>query len=72
MNKVISSLLLSGIALFFCLFPTWIWLTAWYFSAPDGFWQKMLLVGIGLWFLGGLQFILAIVLAAALLLIWSS
>jgi hypothetical protein len=69
-NKVLGQFWISSIAIFLCLIPTWIWLVAWYVTTPDGFWQKMLLVGIGLWLLGAIQFFLIIALAAALLLIW--
>jgi len=40
------------------LIPTWLFLLIRYFTDPNGFWQNLVLVGLGMWFLGGIQIIL--------------
>lgn len=59
---------LCATALF--LIPFWIWLSAWYLMTPEGFWQKALLVGVGLWFLGFFQLICLIFLSVVLVIVW--
>jgi len=50
--------------------PTWIYLGARWAIEPSGFWQNFALVGMGLFFLGGIQFLLAILLAYWLFWVW--
>lgn len=38
--------------------------------SPDGFWQKLLVYGGGIWLLGGLQIIFLILLVSFLVIIW--
>ena len=40
------------------LIPTWLFLLIRHFTDPNGFWQNLVLVGLGMWFLGGIQIIL--------------
>ena len=35
--------------------PTWIWLLARTLLEPEGFWQEVVVLGLGVWVLGGLQ-----------------
>ena len=58
------SLLVAGI-------PAWIWLLAHTLLEPDGFWQEIVVLGLGVWVLGGLQIIFLIVLLAWLIAVWS-
>lgn len=44
--------------------PTWISALIYYFIGPSGFWQKLALLGMGLTFVGGIQFVLFIMWAA--------
>jgi hypothetical protein len=46
------------------------WWVVYKFVSPDGFFQKAVLFGFGVWFLGGLQFVLLICFIASLVTIW--
>ena len=48
------------VSLAIALIPTWIFFFFKWLLAPHGFWQNFFLMGIGLYFLGSLQFVLAI------------
>lgn len=43
-----------------CLIPTWIFLLARYLLHPEGFWQNLLVYGLGFYVLGGFQVVLFI------------
>lgn len=45
-------------ALLCALAPTWLYFLIKWAASPEGFWQNIVLLGIGLWFLGGIQVIL--------------
>ena len=51
---------LGLIALVLALIPTWLWLFAYKLFSPEGFWQNLVLFGVGVWLLGGLQIFLLI------------
>lgn len=53
------------------LLPTWLFLLIRHFMSPVGFWQNLILTGVGLYFLGFIQFCLIIGLIAFLVPIWS-
>lgn len=72
MKVIAVKMFLSLCATAVLLIPFWIWLSAWLMTAPEGFWQKAFIVGIGAWFLGGLQFLFLGVLIGVLVLIWDS
>ena len=38
-----------------CFIPTGIFLSAYFLLAPQGFWQKFVVFGVGVWFLGIFQ-----------------
>ncbi len=40
------------------LLPTWVYLLIQHIANPQGFWQHLVMVGLGLWVLGGIQFVL--------------
>jgi hypothetical protein len=73
-NDLVTSLVRLGISLVataILLFPFWIWLGARALLAPEGFWQNLLVFGIGVWALGGLQILCLIGLIAVFVAIWS-
>ena len=37
------------------LTPTWFFLVVRFLANPDGFWQNLVLIGLGTWFLGSAQ-----------------
>lgn len=48
-------ILMLIIVLALCLIPTWVFIIGRYLLAPEGFWQKFAVYGVGVWFLGGFQ-----------------
>lgn len=38
--------------------PTWLYLGTKYALQPEGFWQNLLVLGVGVWFLGAFQVLL--------------
>ncbi len=69
--RTIGDILVSILLTVLALIPTWLFLFVKYLLGPEGFWQKLVLFGLGLWFLGFFQFIFLIVLGAVLLSFWS-
>ena len=63
-------MLLSGISAVVLLIPTWVFLLGYYLLDPTGFWQKIVFCGVGLFFLGAIQVVLAIILLFCLVKIW--
>ncbi|OGM98454.1 MAG: hypothetical protein A2915_00625 [Candidatus Yanofskybacteria bacterium RIFCSPLOWO2_01_FULL_41_34] len=55
----------------FALIPVWIFLGARSFTNPEGFWQNIVLLGVGFWVLGGAQVVFAVVGLAATVVAWS-
>jgi len=55
-NKIVVIVIL----LIACLSPTWIWLAATYIFSPIGFWQNFVMLGLGVYVLGGLQILLLV------------
>lgn len=68
---VVSRILLGLIGTFVALIPTWLYLGARFVFSPNGFFQEVFLFGVGLWFLGGLQFIFLIALVVWLVTVCS-
>jgi hypothetical protein len=64
--KLVTSLFLTIL----CFIPTELWLLVHYIAGPIGFWQNLVLVGLGLYFLGALQFVGLIFLASMLFMLW--
>ncbi len=70
MEALVRSLLtLAAVAV--ALIPTWIYLLARLVLDPRGFWQQLVLLGVGVWFLGAVQLILLFILLFAIAAIWS-
>jgi hypothetical protein len=55
--KLFVVLLLTAV----CFTPSILYAALWHLASPEGFWQKIFLVGLGVWFLAAIQFVLAIV-----------
>jgi len=68
---VLSKIKWSLICVFIGFFPTWLYLLAKFVFRPSGFWENFTLAGAVLWFGGGLQLILFMVLIVVLFIIWS-
>lgn len=51
--------------------PTWFWLLVKSLMEPEGFWQNLVVYGVGFYFLGGIQLVLLIGLIAFSIIIWS-
>ena len=54
---------LAGIPTYFLLFLKGI-------LSPEGFWQKFLVYGVGIWFIGGLQLVLLIIAIVLVFKLW--
>ena len=50
-------------AIIVALIPLWVYLGVRAFLSPDGFWQELIVLGLGAWVLGIVQVILIILLA---------
>lgn len=64
--KTLVKLGISLIALVLALIPFWIYLASRHLFAPKGFWQNLVLAGLGLWLGGGIQIVFLITLIAVL------
>ena len=67
--KIVIKILVSLIALAICLLPTWVFLFIKNALSPEGFWQKFVICGAGIWFLGGIQFMALIAVAFLIIVI---
>ena len=61
----------SSVAVFLAHTPIWIYLLVKYLLSPEGFWQNLVLFGLGVWFLGIIQVVLWVVLVFLLIGIWT-
>lgn len=71
MAKIIIRIGLSLVATVFAPIPVWLFLGMRSMLSPEGFLQNFFVFGLGVWFLGGLQILLAIGWIFALFVIWS-
>ena len=55
--KSVVSLICGAVA----LIPLWFWLLCYAVLSPDGFWQKLVVYGVGLYYLGVIQFVLLVI-----------
>ena len=67
LKRVFTSLLVIIVT----FIPTYILAFAWAFFEPTDFWQKLVLTGIGLYLLGGIQFFLFVVSLMGHFFIWT-
>ena len=73
-HRVKEILIRSGLTLVATIvasIPLLLFLGVEHLTSPEGFWQKLVLYGFGLWILGIIQFILFICWIVALIFIWS-
>ena len=71
-NTVFGKLFWTLITFAFALTPFWLYLLAKSFFAPDGFWQNLLLLGLGFYFLGSIQLLLFLIAVAFVISMWLS
>lgn len=62
--------LMSVVGLLIAGLPTWFFLGLRSMAAPEGFWQELVFTGLGLWFLGGLQFVFFVIYIALMVSVW--
>lgn len=60
----------TAFALLVCAWPVWMYLGVRHLAAPEGFWQEMFLVGIGIWALGSLQVLFLAIAIVWVLFVW--
>lgn len=60
----------SGIATAIAAIPTMIFLAAKHSLAPTGFWERLIVYGLGFYFLAGIQLVLLILLIGLLATVW--
>ncbi|MDP3792843.1 MAG: hypothetical protein Q8Q89_03900 [bacterium] len=68
--RFIFSFLITVVIWAVALIPLWIFLGAKSLANPDGFWQNIVLFGLGLWVLGGIQVVLFIGGVAVTVVVW--
>ena len=61
----------SSIAVVLVHMPIWIYLLVKYLLSPEGFWQNLVLLGLGVWLLGIIQVALWVILLFLLIGIWA-
>jgi len=57
-------------AILVALWPVWLFLLAKHMLAPEGFWQKFVVLGAGVWCLGFIQVVMVVLLFVFLAAIW--
>ena len=62
----------SLVAFVVCFIPVWVYLLARLVFSPTGFWQNLVLFGLGIWILGGIQFLLFIGFIIWMFSIWGN
>jgi len=66
----VLNLVLSIISLAVALVPVWFFMLIKYLLAPQGFWQNLVLYGLGFWFLAAFQIFFLIFWIIVLICIW--
>ncbi len=61
---------MSLLAVLVALIPLWIFLLARLLFQPEGFWQNLVLTGLGIWLMGAIQLVFLVVLMFVLIAIW--
>ncbi len=67
LGKLFSSVIVTAL----CLIPFWLYLVVRWLLEPDGFLAEFLVLGLGVYVLGGIQFFLIILWFVFLLSIWA-
>lgn len=60
MPGLLKKIFFTLASLFVTLIPTLIYVSVRFLLEPEGFWQNFILLGIGVWILGGMQVLLLI------------
>lgn len=71
-SRVVVQIVFSLLLTLFFFLPTEFYLLVKYAFAPTGFWQNLILLGVALWVLGGLQFIMFLAWAFFMFALWTS
>lgn len=69
--ETLVKLLISFVSVLVAGIPTWVWLLTRTLLEPDGFWQELVVIGLGVWVLGGLQIFFLILLLFWLIAVWT-
>lgn len=70
-SQTFKNTVASLIVFLIALTPLWIFIASRSLFQPTGFWQNLILAGVGLYFLGGVQLALIIIaLLITFLIIW--
>lgn len=64
--KIMYSIIITVIG----LIPLWIFLLIFFLLEPQGFWQNIITYGVGIYFLGGIQFILLFFIIFLIFKLW--
>lgn len=70
--ETLARCILSLLVVALALLPTWAFLLIRYVAEPHGFWQNLILFGVGIWFLGTFQIICLVFGIALFIAIWTS
>ena len=70
-SQISIQIVLSVIGAAVALIPTWLYMLAKALLTPEGFWQNLLLLGVGIWALDGLQILLLCGLVYWLYFVWT-
>ncbi|MBI4992323.1 MAG: hypothetical protein HZB99_03825 [Candidatus Harrisonbacteria bacterium] len=60
MKETLLKIVVTVFSLAIALTPCWLYLAVKFLLAPEGFWQNLLLLGVGAYFLGFIQLMLII------------
>jgi hypothetical protein len=71
MGSFLGRLFLTVLAMVVLLCPLEFFWVVQHLLAPEGFWQNLVLYGIGFYVMAGLQFVLGVILLVVLYSIWS-
>ncbi len=68
--QTILNMFFSIISLVIALIPLWFFMLIKYLLAPQGFWQNLVIYGLGFWFLAAFQVVFLIFWIIVLIGIW--
>ncbi len=72
MNKFFVGLFATVVIWVIALIPLWVFVGEHDLISPEGFFQEFFVFGIGVWFLGGAQIVLAITGIAVNVVVWDA
>lgn len=68
--KLLVRMLLQIVAVMICLCPTWLFILLRHMLDPEGFWQKLVFLVLGIIFLGALQLLGLFGIFMSVLFLW--